>query len=67
VEEAQGALCPSYQTVQPDARSAAIYQELFPIYRRLYFGMGRQNAEAVEIGGVLPALRRIAAEAHGAA
>ena len=67
VEEAQTALCPSYKTVQPDARSAAVYQELFPIYRRLYFGMGRKNAEAIEIGGVLPALRRIAAEARGAA
>jgi L-ribulokinase len=67
VEEAQGALCPSYKTVQPDARSAAVYQELFPIYRRLYFGMGQKNAEAVEMGTVLPALRRIAAAAHGTA
>ena len=67
VEEAQGALCPSYKTLQPDARSAAVYQELFPIYRRLYFGMGRKNAEALEMGGVLPALRRIAAEVHGTA
>ena len=62
VEEAQGALCPSYKTVQPDPRSAAVYEELFPIYRQLYFAMGRKTAEPVEIGGVLPALRRIAAE-----
>ena len=41
-----------------------MYQELFPIYRQLYFGMGRKNAEAVEMGEVLPALRRIAAEAR---
>jgi L-ribulokinase len=67
VEEAQGALCPSYKMVQPDARSAAVYEELFPIYRRLYFGMGRKNAEALEMGGVLPALRRIAAQARGTA
>ena len=66
VEEAQDALCPRYQTVAPDARSAAIYQELFPIYRRLYFAMGRKDAEAIEIGGVLPALRRIAAQAREA-
>ena len=65
VEEAQSALCPSYKTVQPDARSAAVYQELFPIYRRLYFAMGQRNSEAIELGGVLPALRRIAAEARG--
>jgi L-ribulokinase len=67
VEEAQSALCPSYKTVEPDARSAAVYQELFPIYQRLYFGMGRKNAEAIEVGTVLPALRRIAAEARGTA
>ncbi len=64
VEEAQDALCPSYQTVAPDARSAAIYEELFPIFRRLYFAMGRKDADAIEIGGVLPALRRIAAQAR---
>ena len=64
VEEAQDALCPSYETVAPDARSAAIYEELFPIYRRLYFAMGRKDADAIEIGGVLPALRRIAAQAR---
>ena len=64
VEEAQDALCPSYKTVPPDARSAAIYEELFPIYRRLYFAMGRKDADAIEIGGVLPALRRIAAQAR---
>jgi L-ribulokinase len=67
VEEAQDTLCPSYKTVEPDPHSAAVYQELFPIYRRLYFGMGRKDAEAVEIGGVLPALRRIAARGRGAA
>ncbi len=61
VEEAQDALCPSYLTVQPDPRSAAVYAELFPIFRNVYFAMGRKDAAPVEIGGVLPALRRIAA------
>ena len=67
VEEAQDALCPSYKTVAPDPPSAAVYQELFPIYRRLYFGMGRKDAEALAIGGVLPALRRIAGQVRGSA
>ena len=66
VEEAQDALCPRYITMQPDPRSAAIYQALFPIYRRLYFAMGRKDAEPIEIGGVLPALRRIAAQVREA-
>ena len=66
VEEAQDALCPSYKTVAPDARSAAIYEELFSIYRRLYFAMGRKNAETIEMGGVLPELRRLAAQVREA-
>ena len=66
VEEAQDALCPRYTTVQTDPRSAAIYQEIFPIYQRLYFGMGRKDAGPVEMGGVLPALRTIASQVRGA-
>ena len=66
VEEAQDALCPSYKTVAPDARSAAIYEELFSIFRRLYFAMGRKDAEAIEMGGVLPELRRVAAQVRDA-
>jgi len=64
VEEAQHALCPSYKTVPPEAASAAVYEELYSIYRKLYFGMGRKDADAVELGAVLPALRRIATEAQ---
>jgi L-ribulokinase len=66
VEEAQQALCPKFRTVAPDPRAAAVYEELFPLYRKLYFGLGRPGAEAVAIGDVLPALRKIAAGVHGA-
>ena len=65
VEEAQNALCPNYRTIQPDAASAAVYQELYQLYRKLYFAFGRAGSEAVGAGDVLPALRRIAAEARG--
>jgi L-ribulokinase len=64
VEEAQQALCPRYATVEPDAFAAAVYRELYPLYRTLYFGLGSRGAEPVEVGGVLPALRRIAARAR---
>src|SRR5262249_47836312 len=63
VKEAQDALCPSYRTIAPSERSAATYEELFPIFRSLYFAMGRKHAEAIEMGGVLPTLRRIAEQA----
>jgi L-ribulokinase len=67
VEEAQDALCPEYRTFEPDARSAAVYEELFPLFRKLYFAFGRRGSEPAEIGDVLPALRRIATQARGAA
>jgi L-ribulokinase len=62
VEEAQRALCPKFRTVEPDAREAAVYESLFAIYRKLYFALGRPDSEAVGAGGVLPSLRKIAAE-----
>ena len=49
---------------EPDAASADTYNELFPLYRDLYFALGRRDAEAVPLGRVLPALREIAARAR---
>jgi L-ribulokinase len=65
VEEAQAALCPSYRTVEPDPAAAAVYEELYPLFRKMYFGMGRADAAAVAAGDVLPTLRRIAARQRG--
>ena len=62
VEAAQDALCPSFATIEPDAASAAVYDELFRLYRDLYFAFGRQSAAPAAVGHVLPALRRIAAQ-----
>ena len=61
VEEAQDALCPRYRTVAPDPAAAAVYQELYPLYRKLYFGLGVAGARPVSIGDVLPTLRRVSA------
>jgi len=62
IEEAQRALCPRFRTVKPDPRASAVYEKLFPLYRKLYFGLGNPASEPVSIGDVLPALRRIAAD-----
>ncbi|HTP70074.1 MAG TPA: ribulokinase [Dongiaceae bacterium] len=67
VEAAQKALCPSYRIVEPDPASVRIYEELYGIYHELYFALGRRDAAPTALGGVLPALRRIAATARGAA
>jgi L-ribulokinase len=60
IGEAQKALCPSFRVVQPEPGAAAIYEPLFGLYRKLYFGFGQPGREAVSIGDVLPALRRLA-------
>jgi L-ribulokinase len=65
IEEAQAALCPGYTVVNPDPSAVAIYADLYPMYRELYFSFGSLTSQAVELGQVLPALRRIAAQARG--
>ena len=67
IEEAQAALCPTHKTINPDPRAHAIYQRLYPLYRKLYFGLGTSSAEPVSLGDVLPELRKIAREAVSAA
>ena len=64
-EEAQDALCPGYLTIEPQPAAAATYRELYALYRKLYFAFGERKSGAVEIGEVLPELRRIAARARG--
>ena len=64
IEEAQSALCPGHITVEPQPDEAAVYRELYPIYRKLYFGFGERRSAALEIGSILPELRRIAAESR---
>ena len=64
IEEAQAALCPPHKVFMPEPLSVRVYEELFPLYRRLYFALGEKNSEPVALGQVLPELRRIAAEAR---
>lgn len=64
IEEAQKALVPSYRIYEPQAETSAVYDKLYGMYRRLYFGFGKRDAQPVQLGDVLPELRRIAAEAR---
>ncbi|MEZ5401426.1 MAG: ribulokinase [Bryobacteraceae bacterium] len=50
VEAAQQALCPTYRTIEPDAESVRVYEGLYSLFRKVYFGMGASD--------LLPALRR---------
>ena len=62
IEEAQAAVCLSLRTVEPEPQAAAVYEQLYRLYRDVYFALGRRNAEPVALGRVLPELRRIAAK-----
>jgi L-ribulokinase len=64
VEEAQEAVCLPLRAVTPEPKAAAVYEELYRLYRDLYFGLGRRDAQPVALGRVLPELRRIAALAR---
>jgi L-ribulokinase len=65
IEEAQDVLCPGFVTIEPERGQAETSQELFSLYRSLYFALGQRNSPAASIGGVLPELRRIAAHTRG--
>ena len=64
VEEAQAAVCLPFRTVEPDHKAAAAYNQLYSLYRDVYFALGQRDSAAVPLGRVLPELRAIAAEAR---
>jgi L-ribulokinase len=64
IEAAQAAVCLPLRTIHPDPKAAAVYEELFQLYRDVYFALGSRNAEPAALGRVLPELRRIAAQAR---
>ena len=65
IEKAQDALCPKYRVVEPDAKAAKVYEELYGLYREMYFGFGKSDSAPVAAGRILPTLRRIAATVRG--
>lgn len=67
LEDAQKALCPPYRVIEPDANEHATYKKLFPMYRDLYFSLGVPGSKPASIGGVLPELRKIAADVRARA
>ena len=61
IEAAQQRLCLAFRTYAPEPKAHAVYNELYALYRRLYFALGSREAAPVALGQVLPMLRRIAA------
>lgn len=64
IEEAQNAVCLPFRTVEPDPKAAAVYEQLYPLYRDVYFALGSRDARPLALGRVLADLRRIAARAR---
>ncbi len=64
IEAAQSALCPEHIAFHPQRESVEVYEKLFALYRRLYFGFGSRKSEPVHVGDILPELRIIAADAR---
>jgi L-ribulokinase len=57
IEEAQERVCPAHTTFLPQEDTRDTYEDLFRLYRKLYFGFGKPGSE---FGDLLPALREIA-------
>lgn len=60
IEEAQDALCPPFKTFTPVEAEAAIYDELYALFKPLYFAFGDPAASSLSVGHILPSLDRIA-------
>jgi L-ribulokinase len=59
IEEAQQKICPAHTTFTPNPHEQRIYDEIYDLYRRVYFDFGRPVQDS-RFGDVLPKLIRIA-------
>jgi L-ribulokinase len=59
VDEAQAKICPAHTIYEPQADTRAVYEELYELYRKIYFEFG-QPLEGSAFGNVLPRLIQIA-------
>ena len=60
VEEAQSRMCPGHIVYQPRPESAAVYEKLYKLYRKVYFAFGDDTSVPQTLSYVLPQLREIA-------
>ena len=57
IDEAQKQVCPSHTVFNPQAETRVVYDDLYQLYRRIYFDFGRPDSG---FGDVLPRLIKIA-------
>ena len=63
VEEAQDKICPPNRTFTPDARAQRTYEQLYPLYNKLYFTLGQRGNDG--LGDILPTLIAVSQAATG--
>jgi L-ribulokinase len=63
IEEAQQAVCPTHTSFMPDPEQQKTYDQLYGLYRRVYFDFGKPVGNS--FGDLLPQLIRIARSRSG--
>jgi L-ribulokinase len=58
VEEAQDKICPGHKTFVPDESAQRTYEDLYPLYSKVYFSLGQKSGNG--LGDVLPTLIALA-------
>jgi L-ribulokinase len=58
IEEAQDSICPGHRTFMPDPSAQPVYEDLYPLFNKLYFSLGQKSVNG--FGGVLPTLIAVA-------
>ncbi|MGC2402678.1 MAG: ribulokinase, partial [Acidobacteriaceae bacterium] len=66
VEEAQARMCLPHKTYEPESGASGVYEELYSLYKKVYFALGQRNAQPVMLGDVLPRLIEIRSRALSA-
>ncbi len=62
IEAAQQSICLPHRTFTPQQDAVAVYEQIYPLYRDIYFALGQQEAMAVPLGKILPQLKSLAAQ-----
>jgi L-ribulokinase len=67
IEEAQDKICPPHRTFTPNASAQSTYENIYPLYSKLYFTLGQPGSDG--LGDILPTLiavsQSVAAQATG--
>ena len=63
MEEVQASMCLPHKIYEPQSDAVKVYEELFALYRKVYFAFGERSAAPVAMGDILPRLIEIRSQA----